>query len=294
MALPNFFIIGAPKSGTTSLWRYLNQHPQIFMSSLKEPYFFVSDDEKAKRLAIGMNPVMSIAEYERLFATANGAIARGEASVPYLYQPESPALIHELIPQAKLIALLRNPVDRAFSNYWFLRKLGLEREETFEDAILSELAGEREDELSIFLHIRKGLYTSQLRRYLDVFPADQLRIYLDEDLSSTPEKVMKELWQFLGVDESFVANTKERFNTTFAGPPSLLSMSKGTVKYVVKYMTGAKRRIASSSSLQKNNVAPKSMKRATRRKLLRIVQPDVLALQDLLQRDLSHWLRFYE
>lgn len=288
MPLPTFLIIGAPKSGTTSLWRYLNQHPQIFMSAVKEPYFFVSDEEKEKRIAIGMKPTMTMADYLAHFATANGAKAMGEASVPYLYQPESPRLIHDAIPNVKLITLLRNPVDRAYSNYWFLRTMGLEKEETFEDAILSELAGEREDAISILLHIRKGLYTPQLQRYFDVFPRDQVRIYLQEELSEDPQRVLKDLWQFLEVDDSFVADTSARFNQTFAHSQSVLIHSRQLAKSLLKSIV---RPGQTSNNWPGKRVKPQKMQPATRRKLLRIVEHDVMDLQDLLGVDLSHWLR---
>ena len=120
---PNFFIVGAPKAGTHSLYEYLNQHPKVFMSPRKEPYFFcpimVPDGDK------NSNPIRDEKEYLKLFEEAKNETMLGEATASYLGDPKSAELIHEKIPNARIIIIIRDPVDRAFSSYWGLVKNGL-------------------------------------------------------------------------------------------------------------------------------------------------------------------------
>ena len=124
MKLPNFLIIGAPKAGTTSMYAYLQQHPQIFMSPQKETYFFAFDDKKSlKYNGWGMPPpifhkiVDIIEHYWKLFADVSDEVAIGETTLVYFYDQGAPQKIHAINPHMKLIAILRNPVDRAYSHY---------------------------------------------------------------------------------------------------------------------------------------------------------------------------------
>src|SRR5882672_9220913 len=117
MKLPNFFIVGAPKAGTTSLYYYLSHHPEVFMSPVKEPNFFSYDETVKQNLYHKEKGVGKFEEYRQLFASSNGHHkAIGEASVSYLFYPSVPQRIHELVPKAKIIISLRNPVERAYSH----------------------------------------------------------------------------------------------------------------------------------------------------------------------------------
>src|ERR687894_3261543 len=115
MTMPNFFIIGAQKAGTTSLYYYLKQHPQIYMSPRKEPHFFKGMHSELRKSGRGLPPVTDLGDYQALFRGVTDEKAIGEASASYLYSPKAPALIKSSIPDAKLIAVLRNPADRAYS-----------------------------------------------------------------------------------------------------------------------------------------------------------------------------------
>ena len=136
MTLPNFLIIGAMKSGTTSLYHYLKQHPQIYMSSIKEPNFFALEGsnldfngaegkEQIQRL-IKRESIINIEEYRALFRRAAHETAIGEASPMYLYSPEAPYRIRYYVPEAKLITILRNPVERAYSAFLYMTRDGRE------------------------------------------------------------------------------------------------------------------------------------------------------------------------
>src|SRR6188508_1581564 len=123
--LPNFFIVGAPKAGTTSLYYYLKRHPEVFMSPIKEPNFFAYEETIKQNLYHKEKGVGTLEEYKDLFAEANGRHkAIGEASVSYLFYPPVPERIKQMVPDAKIIISLRNPVDRALSHYYMEYKLG--------------------------------------------------------------------------------------------------------------------------------------------------------------------------
>jgi len=120
---PNFFIVGAPRAGTSSLWEYLKAHDEIFMSTLKEPNFF-------HNVLLKNKPQYSISnkkKYLNLFKDVKNEKAIGEASTTYLHDPDSAQLIHAVVPKARIIIILRNPIDRAFSHYSFHVKLGIQQ-----------------------------------------------------------------------------------------------------------------------------------------------------------------------
>src|ERR671929_75877 len=136
MTMPNFFIIGAMKSGTTALYYYLEQHPEVYMSPVKEPNFFCSQEQKN-----GADAVTDIRAYERLFRGVLGETAVGEASHCYLYEPRAAAAIRRCVPEAKLLAILRNPIDRAFSHFLHMVRTGSEPLSDFAQALREEGAG---------------------------------------------------------------------------------------------------------------------------------------------------------
>src|SRR5918995_644162 len=133
MTAPNFFIIGAQKAGTTSLYHYLNQHPQIYMSPVKEPFFF--DHEFSSN---GEVVQQEFAEHQALFQGAKGETAIGEASPLYIYAPGTPERIKEYVPEARSIALLRNPADRAYSAFLHAVRIGVEPCTDFAQALRGE------------------------------------------------------------------------------------------------------------------------------------------------------------
>jgi len=202
--LPNFLIIGAASCGTTSLYHYLEQHPQIFMSSQKETRFFAFEGQKPdfkgpndKRFTI----VTDIKTYLSRFNGVSNEVAVGEASTNYLYSVDAPKRIHHHIPKVKLVAILRDPVERAYSNYLNAKKFG--ETKNFTDSLKAE--PERiSKNWSWFWHYKnKGFYYKQLKRYYELFDKSQLEIFRYEDFRHKPLKTMKEIFSFLNVDESF-------------------------------------------------------------------------------------------
>ncbi len=189
---PNFFVVGAAKAGTTSLYEYLKQHPQIFMCPVKEPRFFARTTNLERY--INIPPITLEQEYLELFRTAGKAKAIGEASPNYLCDREAPYRIKEKVPAVRNIILLRDPIERAYSQYLHFVRLGIETK-SFYDALFGEY---REN------YIELGRYYNQVKRYLEIFGADQVLLLLFEALRQNPLEIVGQVADFLKVDRESV------------------------------------------------------------------------------------------
>jgi hypothetical protein len=186
--LPNFLIIGAMKSGTTALYSYMFHHPQIFMSAPKELRYFVT----------ARNWKMGREWYEGHFANADGAIAIGEGSPIYTRHPHHsgvPARIKELIPDVRLIYVIRNPIDRIRSEYLGRVVNGGERR-PFDEAVIASP-----------YYVDGSSYAMQIEQYLDHFSLDQFLIFTSEELRNSRAATMKRVFRFLSVDENWTSPT---------------------------------------------------------------------------------------
>src|SRR5437667_3118215 len=167
MIWPNFFIVGAQNSGTTSLYGYLKQHPDVFMPALKEPHYFAqitpSHEQRYLRTI-----VRDEAAYLRLFLKAKGYPAIGEASPSYLWDANAPHRIRKAVPHAKIIILLRDPVERAYSHYLMDVREG-RQDLPFLQALERDWNRSKKGWSVSQLYVELGLYAEQVRRYLEVF-----------------------------------------------------------------------------------------------------------------------------
>src|SRR5437764_4019648 len=217
--MPNFFIVGAARSGTTSLDRYLSQHPQIFITPRKEVHFFAADqfprtgpgDEGLNRRVIKDGD-----QYAQLFAGVAGEKAIGESSVFYLCFPGTAERIAQAVPDAKIIVLLREPVDRAYSSYMHLVRDGREHL-GFEEGLSHE--GERRQKgfEPMWWYKELGLYYKQVKRYLDVFGTQRVKVVLYDEFCLNTVQVVRDVFAFLGVKEDVIIDTSVRYNV--AGVP---------------------------------------------------------------------------
>jgi hypothetical protein len=299
MTLPNFLVIGAAKSGTTSLYRYLKQHPQVYMSPVKEPHFFTHEGERPNFRGPGdewMNTtfVYRLGDYRKLFAGVSDEKAIGEASTWYLGNPKAPDRIRHYIPEAKLIAILRNPVDRAYSAYLHLVRIGQEWLD-FARALREEEARIKANWNDIWHYKRGGFYHAQLTRYYELFGQDQIRVYLYEDLKEDPVGTMQSIFRFLEVDDAFVPDTSLKYNVS--GIPRSRALQTfvekpNPFKTVLKpFLPEGLRRRIRENLRQRNLSIPPPMPEDVRKKLTEAYREDILKLQDLIGRDLSGWLR---
>jgi hypothetical protein len=298
MTLPNFLVIGAGKSGTTALHRYLKQHPEIYMSSPTQLRFFPFEDQRPNFIGPRdkedmETTVKTIEDYRAHFTEGARFPARGESSPPYLYYPRAAERIRHYIPDAKLIAILRHPADRAYSQYLMKRRDGLEPL-NFGDALAAE-EQRISDGWSHHWHFRRrGFYAAQLRPYFDLFKREQFRIYLYEDYVADPVGLMQDIFRFLSVDDSFVPDMSVRHNEsklprvralqTFLTEPR---PAKNLLKSFVPERWS--RRVG--DRLRRHNITKPPLPEALRRQLIEVYRDDIDELQGMLGRDLSHWLK---
>ncbi len=207
---PNLFIVGAPKGGTTTLWRYLDQHPDVFMSPEKEPNFFLDPTPPVR--------VPTEEAYLGLFAGASDETWLGEASGRYFSDPTTPGLIKARVPDARIMIALRDPVERAYSSYWHDVKFGIESrpfaevvDEQLDDSRLP--VGADPDKKHVYL----GFYSQHVARFVDVF-GDATRVGFLEDLHADPEGEAASIFEFLGVDPDVAQQISPGAHNVFAQP----------------------------------------------------------------------------
>ncbi len=296
MAIPDFFIIGAQKCGTDALYQALRRHPEVYMSPEKEPSYFMMDGAlpnfRIPSSAYARRLVCDWDRYQRLFDGVTDHKAIGEASAIYLssYFPEQTAArICERIPEARLIALVRQPADRAYSAHTFYHARELEPLADFSDALSAELARLTDGTCPDIRHYRNGCYFRNLKPYFDIFPRNQIRVYLFEEWNSQPAYVLRDIFRFLGVDEDVSINV-ERVNVTSLYRSRFLRRFFINPGRVGRWLQS----VAPGPALERlrrwNQVTPPPFPPEIRRSLTLAYRDEILALQRLLGKDLSSWL----
>jgi hypothetical protein len=225
--LPDFIIIGASRSGTTSLYEYLNQHPSIIRGVGKEIHYFDKNFGRGIKWYKSFFPTKR--KKSKLEEKHKGKCLTGESTPRYLYHHHAPKRVFQLLPNVKLIVVLRNPIDRAYSRYEQQAAVGLE-ELSFEDAIEQEenritddMKKMEKDEnfYSVYFYRKAyktmGIYVNQLRRWFEYFPREQFLILKSEDLRSNPAQVYNQTIEFLGLPkhelDSFKAYRMRKYPT---------------------------------------------------------------------------------
>ena len=203
---PNFFIVGARNAGTSSLHVYLRRHPDVFMPGMKEPHFF-SRLRPYSQLCFPTSHVSDEASYLKLFAKGLGHGAIGEASTSYLWDSLAPSLIHSANPQAKIIMLLRDPVERAYSHYLFNVREGYQNL-PFYEALLEDWRRPEKVWGLAHLYVEIGQYRQQVKRYLDIFGPEQVLVLLSANMRTLDgrRKMLVDVANFLELDAASVAH----------------------------------------------------------------------------------------
>jgi hypothetical protein len=279
--LPNFLIIGAYKAGSTSLYQFCKEHPDVYMSTIKETNFLSFDPENPKHLSMtDQFRITTLEQYESLFSNAHGEKAIGEASPSYLHSDLAIDKIKELLPDAKLIVSLRNPVDRAYSAYLMALRLGRTSEDVYSAFRLDAS------------RVRLSFYSDQLSRYLESFGRKQLKIFLFDDLKSDADGVARDLFEFLGVDSDFSPNTAYRHNPGGLPKNRLINQAYNSLRkaHVLRVFLPNRIRKLAVVLRDKNLDRAPPLPRDLRIKWTEIFRSDVLVLQSLIDRDLSSWL----
>lgn len=280
MSLPDFIIGGAPKCGTTALFEYLNQHPQVFTSTPKEPHFFASEGGETR--VRGMR--FTRKEYEALFSEKDDKQIAGEASTGYLYHARRTApKISELVPDARLIFSLRDPAQRDYSDYWFRVHTGdLPLGKPFSDYVSNS-------DHWIF-HGSKS-YLHGLRTFYSHLCEEQILVLLTSDLRENSEEVLRCVCDHIGVESGFDFDLSARRNVT-KHPRSVQlcrwigQVAPGVSKWAsrTKWLRGLRSRLLFSSSAERP-----PMREDDRKRLVDRYEQEIEELERLIGRDLSHW-----
>src|ERR1700722_3850005 len=223
MSLPDFFIVGAPKAGTTALHGALARHPQLFLSPVKEPKFFLCDGPPPNQGGPGdahsyREWIWRPDDYERLFAPAPAGALRGESTPFYLADPPALKRIRTRVPEARLIAVLRDPVDRAYSNWAHLWADGLETESDFMTACALEDERTAAGWAPFWRYKSIGLYAEQLNHLYSLFPRRQVHLVRYKWLVDDPRATLDVICCFLGVEESVLHHIPAENVGTYVEP----------------------------------------------------------------------------
>ena len=286
----DFLIVGAEKSGTTSLHRYLGQHPGVFTPFEKElAYFSLEPDAERGRII------------DTYYAAAKPGQILGLSQVNMLLLPGVAERIHSYNPQAKILAILRNPIERAYSAYWFARMRGWERMESFESALQKELTGDTTQDGLRYKYLERGHYAEQLQRYLAVFGQRQVKVLFMEDLHEAPSGQVGHVLEWLGVSPRLDGIAfHDRHNVTsrprFPRLASVLQAASAPTRLAVRTVVSQQGRRWIQRNLLKPLVnwsripfSPPPMKDETRAWLQDYYEDHNKRLAQLLDRELSHW-----
>jgi hypothetical protein len=296
---PNFFIVGAPKCGTTALYEYLRPHPAIFMSTIKEPHYFAKD--------LGGYPrIKTAAEYEEIFAGSAGHRRVGEASVYYLRSEVAIPNIRAFNPDARLIAMFRNPIDMVYSFHSQLLYVAEEDEPDFEKAWRLQERRNRGLDLPprsrgafLLQYADLGRFGTQTERLLATFPREQVKLILFDDFAASPQAVYDQVIEFLeiphdGRTEFPRINDNKRARVDWLRrfarkpPPMLRNAIRGLKQAVGGEGIGAvKKRIVAMNTVKERRPP---LTPAFRAELAETFREEVARLGRLLGRDLSHWV----
>lgn len=291
MTLPNFFILGAMKAGTTSLHKYLHQHREVFMSPSKDPHYFSLGDMTMSAAAEKLYPdrVRSREEYLNLFHGVRLEKAIGEVSASYLDSNRAALRIKHLLPNAKLIVVLRDPSDRAHSHFMFNKKSFIEELPTLEKAFQAENNRLADGLGPRFKYLGKGFYHDHLQEYLKLFNREQIKVFLFDDLKSDPMGMLRKIFLFLGVDERFEPDISIRYNVSGAWRNQTIgSILKSLHPLRLFFEKNLPPRFV--SMVGRTIMKPEKADPNQRQNLINIYRQDILKLQDLLEKDLSAWL----
>ena len=302
MALPDFLIAGAPKAGSTALHAALAQHPGLYMSPVKEPKFFLSDGPPPARGGPGdaqtyREHVWRRADYEALFDGAPAGTLRGESTPLYLHDPAAQRRIRDLLPDAKLIAVLRDPVERAHSNWTHLWSAGLEPIGDFVRACEEEPRRIEAGWASFWHYLSLGRYGEQLEHLYTLFPREQVLVLRYLSLVDSPAQTLDRICAFLGAEPG-VVTAVPRENVT-AHPEATLRYrtlaralrAAAVAGSFLPGRAGTGLRDSLEHRLQRSAPSRQPLSWDEREQILPKVEPDIRLLERVTGDDFSFWLR---
>jgi Sulfotransferase domain len=292
MRLPNFLLAGFEKCGTTSIYNYLNQHSQIYMSPVKEPNFLERDWNHF--IGTRRTRIDTLEKYQQLFAQVEDHhLSIGEASPNLLFHfQDSIPQIKKYVPDAKIIAVLRDPVERAYSDYLMLIRDEIKGNDR---SLMEQLQSSPHSSYTL----RKGLYYQPVQQFLDQFGNDRFQVFLYEDFARDTLTFMQKIYEYLEVKSDFVPDVSQKNQVSevprFRSINKMLRTSNPLRNFIatgLRLVMPVDLRQNLRSALLNLNAQDKSARPLSdqeRSALSQYYYDDVLRLQDLIQRDLSHW-----
>ena len=285
----DFFIVGAPKAGTTSLYFYLNEHPQIEMSSVKEPDYFSNKEMQTQNLYYKKQRIDTLKKYNALYSEKKNLV-RGEASVSYLYYNGVPKKIFEYNTKSKIIIMLRNPVERAFSHYLMDKRLGY-ISENFE-TIINQKYSDKKLNLFYQQYIELGKYTEQIKRYFDVFRSENILFIDYDDFVSRTSQEIDKVYSFLNIDNSATSQVNKIYNSYTNPNNKIVSYLYSFVflRSVANYFFSALIKEKILRLFFVHSEKPVLIKES-RNLLINYFSKDINNLSKLLNKDYTKWIK---
>ena len=277
------FIVGTPKAGTTSLHHYLNEFPEILMSSEKEPDYFSDQEILQQGLYYGESRIDSLIKYNNLFSKRDKVRFFGEASVSYLFYPEVSKRIKVYNPESKIIIMLRNPIDRAFSHYLMDYRLGL-TSKSFEEEFKNQ------ESLNFQQYFLLGNYYNQVKKYLEVFETKNVHIIWYSDFKQNAEKELQKVIDFIGLNSDFKVDFIKVYNS-FSIPKNNIIRKIYSVVWLRKILTFIfpEKLVNSIKSILFNKGKKPKLSEESREVLFSYYKSDIENLEQLLSVNLSRW-----
>lgn len=285
---PNFYIVGAARSGTTSLYDALRKHPQVFLPEVKEPHYFTYCPGLENIPSVSAHQYVCCGNremYQRIYRPGAGFAAIGDTSPSYLWDENAPQKIREAVPDARIVIILRDPVDRAHSQYLLNHLNGVDTASSFETALQADAARDKSSWMTARLYVEAGLYHGQVRRYLETFGKDQVLILSFDDLTHRRDELLSSLCRFIGVDPGRLRPLQD------PGPQNASKKARFPAAYKIATRLGLRKGILPASVRSWLGRNPWLFdKRRTplddhSRKLLQdLYEPDLVMLEKLLGR----------
>lgn len=295
--LPDFLIVGASKSGTSSIFHYLKQHPKIFLSDVQKEgrYFSQMKGNFSGPGDSGVDKTITpdLEHYKTLFKNYNNEKTAGDISPEYLYFHEKaiPLIKKVLGADTKIIIILRSPVERAFSGYMHFKRDKRENL-SFEEALEKEEERKQKNWIWAWQYKNSGLYYEQVKAYLDNFRNTKVIVF--DEFREQPQKILSEICEFIGVNPDFEFDTSYKYNVS--GDPKnpvlyKLETSRRMVNFIKKLVPQKAVHFLKNRFTGEKQMMRQEMNPETRRQLVEFFRDDVRKLEELIQEDLSHWLK---
>ena len=304
MTLPNFLVVGAAKCGTTSLHEYLNQHPEVFIPEKKECRFFSNLSHfngPGHDQELNATSTRSLAEYQALSAPVREQRAIGDISHDYLYYHDESIrnIKQHLDGDVRIVMVLRDPRERAYSHYMHHVKVGISPDRSFEKALAEEQARIATGWSWNWHYTRAGFYHDQVQAYLGAFDPTRVRIYLYEELVKDTPGLMRDLFEFLEVPADFQVESEvhnQSTNVRSRGLSNFLRQESSVKERLRGMLSTVGLSDATIHNLKQrfltlNATGKIPMKPETRERLTAFFAEDIQRLEDLIHRDLSRWRR---